>query len=118
VLRELIGLEIPSPPTPPAEPAPLDDATRYLGTYSCDIADITVSQDEDGRVWLDHTPKGDIAELGGKPDPVELVRLDGDTLITLEPQQGFHQPQAFIGDDGSGRALYLHSGRAMRRAQS
>ncbi|TCM40993.1 serine hydrolase [Kribbella sp. VKM Ac-2568] len=118
VLRELIGLELPPLPTPPADRAPLDDVTRYVGTYSCDVADITVSQDDDGRVWLDHTPKGEIAELGGKPDPVELVRLDGDTLITLEPQQGFHQPQAFIGDDGSGRALYLHSGRAMRRAQS
>ncbi|ADB33927.1 beta-lactamase [Kribbella flavida DSM 17836] len=116
VLRELAGIAMPPLPTPPAEREPLLDATRYAGTYTCDVADITVSQDADGRVWLDHTPKGEIAELGGKPDPVELVRLDGDTLIALEPQHGMHQLQAFIGDDGSGRALYLHSGRAMRRA--
>lgn len=118
VLRELAGLEMPALPTPPAEPAPLDDATRYVGTYSCDVADIAVSQDDEGRVWLDHTPKGSIAELGGKPEPVQLVRFDGDTLISLQPQQGLHQPQAFIGDDGHGRALYLHSGRAMRRVLS
>jgi hypothetical protein len=117
VLRELAGLDMPSLPTPPAQREPLRDATRYAGTYSCDVADIRVSQDPDGRVWLDHTPKGSIAELGGKPEPVELIRFDGDTLIALEPQQGMHQLHAFIGDDGSGRALYLHIGRAMRRAQ-
>lgn len=118
VLRELGGLEMPALDTPPADRAPLDDATRYVGTYSCDVADIIVSQDDEGRVWLDQTPKGAIAELGGKPEPVELVRLEGDTLIALEPQQGLHQPYAFIGDDGEDRALYLHSGRAMRRVQS
>jgi hypothetical protein len=27
-----------------------------------------------------------------------------------------HIPHAFVGDDGDGRALYLHIGRAVRRA--
>ncbi len=27
-----------------------------------------------------------------------------------------HIPHAFVGDDGAGHALYLHIGRAVRRA--
>lgn len=28
---------------------------------------------------------------------------------------GMYMPHAFVGDDGQGRALYLHTGRADRR---
>ena len=38
--------------------------SRFLGTYSCEVGDVTVRQDEDGRLWLDQTPKGIFAELG------------------------------------------------------
>jgi len=27
-----------------------------------------------------------------------------------------HLPHVFLGDDGNGRSLYIHSGRATRRA--
>jgi hypothetical protein len=36
-------------------------------------------------------------------------------LITAEPANGVHAPVVFVGDDGAGRALYLHTGRATRR---
>jgi hypothetical protein len=52
-------------------------------------------------------------------DPVfqtEVVHLEGDRLILLEPRYGIRIPQVFSGDDGSGRSLYIHSGRALRRA--
>ena len=48
----------------------------------------------------------------------EIVLLDGETFVTAEPQHGIHMPHVFVGDDGSGRALYLHSGRATRRADA
>ena len=100
---------------PPAHPEAID-AGRYVGTYSSEVADLTVSQDEDGRIWLEQTPKGIFAELGEKPERKELVHYQGDSLIPAEPEHGMHMPHAFVGDDGEGHALYLHVGRAVRRA--
>ena len=117
LLRELAGVAVPAMPLPPAEPARVD-ASRYLGTYSCEVADLTVTQDEDGRVWVEQAPKGELAEMLGAAEKHEIVLLDGETFVTAEPQHGIHMPHVFVGDDGSGRALYLHSGRATRRADA
>ena len=106
---------LPGLPTPPASPERID-ASRYVGTYSAEVADLVVSQDEDGRIWLEQTPKGLFEELGEKPEKRELVHFRGDSLINLEPEQGMHIPHVFVGDDGDGNALYLHLGRAIRRA--
>ncbi len=115
VLAELAGVTLPALPTPPSSPERID-ASRYVGTYSAEVADLVVSQDEDGRIWLDQTPKGLFEELGEKPERRELVHFRGDSLINVEPEQGMHIPHAFVGDDGDGHALYLHIGRAVRRA--
>jgi CubicO group peptidase (beta-lactamase class C family) len=115
VLDELAGVELPPLPAPPADPVEVD-VTRMLGSYSCEVLDIMISQDEDGRIWLDQTPKGIFTELGEKPDSVELVARDEQSLIAVKADNGMHQLQVFLGDDGSGRALYLHNGRALRRA--
>jgi CubicO group peptidase (beta-lactamase class C family) len=115
VVKELAGLDLPAMPTPPATPVPMN-TDRFLGTYSCEVADFTVRQDDDGKVWLDQTPKGIFAELGPAPDPIELVGRDEDSLIALVAQNGVNMPQVFVGDDGEGRALYLFNGRAIRRA--
>jgi hypothetical protein len=115
VVKELAGLELPAMPTPPAEAVEVD-AERFLGTYTCDALDLTVRQDDDGKLWLDQVPKGIFAELGPAPEPVELVGRDQHTLIAVKAENGLHTPHVFLGDDGTGRALYLHSGRALRRA--
>ncbi|NEA34806.1 serine hydrolase domain-containing protein [Streptomyces sp. SID13031] len=117
VVKELAGLDLPALPTPPATPVPID-ADRFLGTYSCEVADLTIRQDEDGRVWLDQTPKGIFAELGPAPEPVELVGRNEQSLIALKAENGMHVPHVFLGDDGAGHALYVHSGRAIRRASA
>ncbi|MEU4195813.1 serine hydrolase domain-containing protein [Kribbella sp. NPDC026611] len=117
VIRELAGLELPALPSPPAEPVPVD-VERMLGTYSCEVMDVTVRRDHDGKLWLDQTMKGILAELGPKPDPVELVGRAADSLITVKVENGVHQPYVFVGDDGSGHARYVHSGRAIRRADA
>ena len=62
--------------------------------------------------------KGIFAELGPAPEPVELIGWAGDTLLPREAQNGMRMPHAFVGDDGSGRALYLHTGRADRRVDA
>ncbi|MEU4395752.1 serine hydrolase domain-containing protein [Kribbella sp. NPDC023855] len=115
VVKELANLELPALPTPPATPVPID-VDRILGTYSCEVADLTVRQDDDGRVWLDQTPKGIFAELGPAPEPVELVGRSEDSLIAVKAVNGVHNPHVFVGNDSAGRALFLHSGRAVRRA--
>jgi CubicO group peptidase (beta-lactamase class C family) len=115
VVKELAGLDLPAMPTPPAAPVEVN-AERFLGTYTCDALDLTVRQDDDGRLWLDQVPKGIFAELGPTPEPVELVGRDEHSLIAVKAENGLHTPHVFLGDDGTGRALYLHSGRALRRA--
>ncbi|MBB4685773.1 serine hydrolase domain-containing protein [Amycolatopsis jiangsuensis] len=114
LLRDLAGVEVELPPKPPAEPEPFE-AARYLGTYSSTLADLVVSQDDGGRVWLEQRPKGVAAELAAALRS-ELVRLRDDTLILREAQEGIHLPLVFLGDDGDGHAQYVHSGRATRRA--
>lgn len=117
LLRELAGVQMPALPTPPSEPSTVD-SSKYQGKYSSEVAELTVSQDGEGRVWLEQIPRGLMAEIGGKPERKELVHYDGDTFIQVEPQMGIHLPHVFVGDDGDGRSLYIHSGRATRRVST
>jgi CubicO group peptidase (beta-lactamase class C family) len=115
VLESLAGVHPPEMPVPPAHPEPVD-ASRYVGTYSAEVADFIVSQDDDSRVWIETIPKGMFEELGELPERKELVAYRDGMLIPLQPDRGMHLPHAFLGDDGEGRALYLFIGRIMRRA--
>lgn len=116
VLQEFAGI------TPPAAPAPTGPAPaaseRYLGRYASSTAITTITRAEGGRLWLDRTPHGVVAELGDLPYRTELVAWHPDVLFPLAPEGGRHQPVAFLGDDGTGRALYVHTGRADRRMSS
>jgi hypothetical protein len=116
VLGELTGRTLPELLSPPENPAVID-AERFTDTYSTELYDLVVSQDEDRRIRVDQGPKGPIAEqFGLRPERSELVHYRGDSLIPLLPDNGFRMPHAFVGDDGTGHALYLHIGRAVRRA--
>lgn len=115
VLEELTDVRLPALPEPPAHPEHVDVA-RFLGTYSAEVFDLTISQDDDGRIWIDQIPKGALVEMGGKVERTELVHYRDDMLIPIEADRGMFMPHAFVGDDGDGHALYLHLGRAVRRA--
>jgi CubicO group peptidase (beta-lactamase class C family) len=116
VLRELADIEIPSPPFPPHVPAPTV-VSRYSGTYESSTVRLIVSQDADGRIWLDDQPRGFVKSLGAPDSRSELAGLDEDTLIGVDAPEGTHATYAFLGDDGSGRARYIHTGgRATPRA--
>lgn len=117
VLSELGGVGMPPLPVPEADSTPVD-LDRILGTYSSSVSDSTIRVDDEGRIWLDRTMKGIFATLGPAPEPAELVAWRGDTLLPKKPDHGMHMPHAFVGDDGSGRALYLHTGRADRRVDA
>jgi len=114
VLSALAGVDMTPLPVLPESPVDVD-LNRILGTYSSSVSDSTVSVDDEGRIWLTRTMKGIFAELGPAPAPVELVGWSGDSLLPRKQEHGMRMPHAFVGDDGSGRALYLHTGRADRR---
>jgi hypothetical protein len=117
VLAELAGVELPALRVPPVDP-PRIDASRYVGTYSSQVNDLTVTQEEDGRIWLTVVPKALSAELGRQVERWELVALGDDALINAEPEDGVYMRYVFAGDDGTGRARYLHTGRANRRVST
>jgi CubicO group peptidase (beta-lactamase class C family) len=112
----LANVALPPEPVPSADPARID-ASRYVGTYSCDVATVVISQHDDGAIWMDAIPTGALAEeLGEQAERWELVSFTDDTLITRERDHGLHRPYAFLDDDGTGHAKYLHVGRALTRA--
>lgn len=113
-VEEFTGVVVPPFPVPSPERPPVR-ADRYLGTYSSEVTDTTVRQDADGRLWMDRRMKGTFADLQ-TPDPIELVHHTGDTFIADEPLLGVYMLHTFLGDDGKGRARFLHSGRADVRA--
>lgn len=115
LLKDLTGVELPARPTPPSEPEKVD-VSRYLGRYADTIYDITVTQDADGRVWLDRQPKDIYAEIGEQPVRFELVHFSGDSLISVESFRGIHVVFAFIGD-ADGKAKYVHYGRVVSRVE-
>ncbi|XBB68234.1 serine hydrolase [Nocardioides sp. WV_118_6] len=117
VLRELAGTDLPAVPAPvPGATLPAD-LSRYAGTYASVVGETVVRADEHGRLWLDRRPLGELAEIDEPPYATELVGWQGDTFWPVTPDGGAHQPVAFVGDDGTGRAAYLHTGRADRRVR-
>ncbi|MCP2243882.1 serine hydrolase domain-containing protein [Lentzea aerocolonigenes] len=115
VLRELTGVELPAMPEPVPQPDRVD-GERFTGVYVSSVGERVVTQDADGRIWMEVIPKGIMAELSPESaGKTELVPWRDDTLVAAEPVHGIHMPHAFVGDDGHGRALFLHTGRADRR---
>src|SRR6187431_681692 len=116
ILKEAAGVTLHGLPVPPAEAVAVD-AGPLVGFYSNSTIDLTVSVDDEGRIWVDSNPKGILAEMGQTPEHTELVGYSTDSLITAEPAiQDMHVVYSFIGDDGANRRKYIHSGRAVSRA--
>ncbi|MER8103558.1 serine hydrolase domain-containing protein [Kitasatospora sp. NPDC094016] len=115
LLDELADVKL--PPLPQPNPAAAQaDLSRYVGEYSSMVADNVVTA-EDGTLWIERTPKGIFADLGGAPPAKhELLPYLDDTFVAIAPEfPGLYRAHAFVGDDGTGRARFLHTGRADRR---
>src|SRR3954451_7092028 len=74
LLKERAGVDLPAFPVAPEQPQRID-AGRYVGTYANRLADLNVTQDEDGRIWLEQVPKGLMEELGEHAERKELVHF-------------------------------------------
>ncbi|WP_127794320.1 serine hydrolase [Agromyces sp. LHK192] len=107
-----------APQTPADAEAVLDEvaAARFVGTYSASVMDVVVTVDEEGRLWAQDVGKGEFASLVSAAPPARVVPHGDGSLITTEQKMGTHWIYVFLGDDGQGRAAFLHTGRAMPRA--
>ncbi|GAA4190909.1 serine hydrolase domain-containing protein [Microbispora amethystogenes] len=113
LMKEILGRVVGSPAEPVPDPSARPDVRRCAGVYLSSTSRTTVSGDEQGRLLLEHVPLGLAVEAGDEPYRTELLSWREDSLLPAEPGHG---PVAFLGDDGEGRARYLHTGRADVRA--
>lgn len=123
LLDELTGIHLPPPLTPPTEPRPVDTA-RYLGRYQAAEGTITVTASGPGEpateLLLSSEPGPATADiLGATPLRHRLVRHHDDTFVTADPGPSSdpHRSFAFVGDDGHGRAAFVHHMRALPRSR-
>lgn len=122
LLGELAGIDRSEEPLPlPAEPLPIPDPARYVGRYQARVASAEVRADTDGRLWVTYQRRlAEITDevtgmLGTGAMTGELVRVRGDTFVVPSPTGGVGMVCAFVGDDGRGRAAFLHKGSALPR---
>ena len=92
------------------EPRPL------LGLYADTIYDLVVSVDDEGRIWLDRTPKDIIAEIGEKPMRTELVGFGEDSLIARRGHAR-HPPDLRLPRRRRRRQAQVHPLRPRRHAR-
>ncbi|GAB3412685.1 serine hydrolase domain-containing protein [Flindersiella endophytica] len=110
LLGELCGISVPAPSEPPAESEPITNAERYIGRYEFSAAQLKVEEVRRGGLELVVTQPPEA------PERLRLVRLTKDVLIVTEQQNGTYDVCTFLGDDGAGRARFLHiAGKAIPR---
>ncbi|WP_223622558.1 serine hydrolase [Microbacterium sp. EST19A] len=120
LLRDLTGDGLPPAPTPPtasAESTTPDAVDGYLGVYSNSTMEMEVSQDDEGRLWLEQRPTPELLALGAQPSTDELVPFEDGSLILRERKSGMHMVLAFLEPAPDGRASYIHFGRAVPRSR-
>jgi CubicO group peptidase (beta-lactamase class C family) len=122
LLGDLAGVAPPPPaPEPAAEETADVDADRYCGRYELrnEAAEVTV--DGSGRLWLTVEERNEaiamatLAGAGSEPYVTRLRRADREVFLRLDEEGRSAGAVEFIGADGSGRARYLHLGRAAPR---
>ncbi|SDK47026.1 serine hydrolase domain-containing protein [Nonomuraea jiangxiensis] len=111
VIEEATGLTVPGPPLPPQVLEPVDGAP-YAGSYQGPQLGYEVAAAEDG---LDVTliPGPLMESMGATRSTTRYARLDGESFIAVEAEDGRHDVVTFVLRDG--RAAYLHNGRAVAR---
>ena len=121
LLHDLSGIEAAPKLLPPPVAAPIRNVRRYLGRYETRVALNEVTLDGEGRVWLavsDQNEALDMATAAGVPasrHKYELRQLPGDTVMLMDQSGTPRQAAEFLGADATGRARFLHTGRAAPR---
>jgi hypothetical protein len=111
IVEELTGVPVPARPAPPRPVPPSSagggkDHGRLAGRYVTPLYEYEVAA-ADGGLAITTTPKGIAAAVGQEPRTDRSVALPGDTYVTAEPEDGFHETVTFVHD-----GQYLHTMRA------
>ncbi|MGW4201882.1 serine hydrolase domain-containing protein [Streptomyces sp. NPDC004726] len=103
---ELLGIEVPAAPRPPAAPVAVD-AGRYTGVYESVGMRATVTAGDSGGLRIRVGDKGDLAELSPDKES-DLVAVGEGAFVAQRRGGGTWMPMAFFElADGS---PYLHLG--------
>lgn len=120
LLNDLAEIEpAPAPPTP-AVGGRLPAPQRYLGRYQTRPTSYEVTLEE-GRLGLTVSERNEaltMARLAGVPTDsqcYELRRIGGDVFALIDSSGATVGVREFLGTDASGRARFLHTGRAAPR---
>lgn len=105
-----------APPAPPKPDTALAIApARHLGRYANTMEEIEVTE-EGGKLIATVTPAPDYAVMSGGPKHISLEPVSAELFLGVPPGMTLPQSWHFLGDDGTGRARWLHSGvRAHKR---
>ncbi|TWP38330.1 serine hydrolase domain-containing protein [Leekyejoonella antrihumi] len=121
LLADLAGM-VSAPPTPPADAgARISEPWRYVGRYQTRPDHHEVTFDDDGVLRLTTSAQNETlamaaaAGITAEPERHELRRVAGDTFVMTDHSGATAGAVEFIGDDGTGRAQFLHTGRAAPR---
>ncbi|WP_152362510.1 serine hydrolase domain-containing protein [Microlunatus speluncae] len=117
VFHELAGIDLPPRPDPPEHPESVDPH-RYVGRYESRTRLIDIEADRNGELFQVFRLQNELADMlqRSAAERNQIVRLSGDTFMIIG--RNSHDTFSFVGDDGSGRAAFLHSGgRASPRVQ-
>lgn len=121
LLRDLAGIA-PAPKLPsPSADLRVTGPRRYVGHYQTRQTVYRVTADEDGllRVTVsEHNEALAMAATAGapvEPERYELRQVDGDIFVLTDPAGTAVRAAAFLGADATGRARFLHTGRAAPR---
>lgn len=113
IFSDAAGIAPPELPKPDAALA--IDPARYLGRYANTMEEIEVSE-EGGSLVATVTPAPDYAVMSGGPKRISLEPVSAELFLGVPPGMTLPQSWHFLGDDGTGRARWLHSGvRAHKR---
>jgi CubicO group peptidase (beta-lactamase class C family) len=121
LLQDLAGVEPTAPWPAPVGPARVAEPDRYVGRYRTRVADLEVTTDDNGHLWLTQTSRKEMltmattAGITDEPQRHELRRFKADTFFLLDDAGTAVRAVEFLGADALKRAQFLHTGRAAPR---
>lgn len=120
LLGELAGVSSPAPTAVPQGGA-VDDPGRYCGRYELRNQVAEVTTDGSGRLWLTREGRDEavhmlvLAGVNPEAETYELRRAESEAFVRLDQDGKVAGVVEFIDTDSTGRACYLHDGRAAPR---
>lgn len=121
MLSNMAGVApVPRLPSPPTS-GRVAESERYLGRYETRTTLLDVLRDDDGCLWLTESERNEalaMAEAAGvaaEPQRNELRPVSDNLFMLVDPSGMPIGAVEFVGEDATGRARLLHTGRAAPR---